>query len=183
MKKVHLNQIKDQGLSLPLNAREDWVITVMNNAVGENRFDPDSIEGRIDLHKTNQYVNFAGNIKFARHPLCARCGKTLSVMENIALKAHLVPLCKSPAGKQKKGSQSEQAGLTKEDLEFCFYENDEIIVDGLFNDEIALALPYNDYCQDEPTCQTVFPQDKHSGLNDKTDPRWGPLKNLKFPEK
>ena len=75
--------------------------------------------------------------------------------------------------------EEEEIELTKEDLDFSFYDDDEINIGSILNDEIILRIPYNYYCKDQNNCKLLGPTDPNITINDNTDPRWQGLKNLK----
>jgi len=179
MKKIPIKAIKSKGLKLELNAAEDWVMEVLNNVITDKSVDLKTVAGHIDLRIISQIVDINGEIKFTRHPLCSRCGKTLAVQENIPIHANLAPLFTSPNERKKHKDEEEERELTKEDTDFSFYENDEIRVDTILHDDIALAQPYNFYCPKDEHCEAPKPTDPHVTHNEKIDPRWQPLKDLK----
>lgn len=174
---VPLKAIPSKGYTLTLTHNEGWVLEMLANALGGQPVDNDSISGQIELRKHENIVDLTGEIRFSYHPLCARCGRQLTICEKIPLKANLAPLYAGEGHRKKHAHEETEVELTREDLDFCFYENDEIRVDTIVNDEIVLALPYNYYCP-EP-CRPPRSQDPRITTGDKTDPRWHPLKDLK----
>ena len=180
MKTVHLREITSKGLDLPLDQKEEWVLDILRNAISETKLDQSSIKGNLHLHKTEQIIDLTGNILFTYFPLCAHCGQEVKSTERINLHATLAPLYTSPAERKKGKENNEEIELTKDDTEFSFYENDEIEVHRILNDEILLSLPYNYYCADKEKCEQAKPHDEHITVNDTIDPRWLKLKNLKI---
>ncbi len=178
MKTVHLFEISpSRGHQLPLNAAEDWVKSVMKNIMGTIDWDASSLKGVMDLRKTNDIVNINTDVEFTVRPLCARCGQELTRHKKIYFHSVQAPLEKPRHGKNKENQ--EDIELTDDDMNFGYYENEQVNVEQILNDEIALSLPYNYYCENKTTCQAVIPPNKNITFNDGTDPRWAALKNLK----
>lgn len=183
MKTVKLHQISPtKGLQIPLNDQEPWFLEVVDNVLSDRHIDKTTLKGELDLRKTNNIVNILGNLAFTLNPLCARCGESLTRKENLTIQSHQAPL-EEVKPKSKKNKEEEEIELTSDDLNFSFYENDEIHIDQILNDEVALALPYNYYCQNNPQCHPQMPASKHVTVGDGTDPRWAALKDLKIERK
>lgn len=178
MKTVHLFEISpSRGHQLSLTATEDWVKEVMKNVIGTIEWEENSLKGVMDLRKTNDIVNINTDVEFTVHPLCARCGKELTFHKKICFHSVQAPLEKPRHSKNKENQ--EDIELTDDDLNFGYYENDQVNVEQILNDEIALSLPYNYYCDPKTACQAVIPPNSNITFNDGTDPRWAVLKNLK----
>jgi len=179
MKMLNVNQISPiKGYTLFLNKTEEWVTTVLQNVLPFKKFDLESIQGKMNFLRTNLNIDIDAKISFVHYPCCARCGKEIETHENINFTAHLAPLHEDE--RSKKRHKEDELELTRDDLDFCFYENDSIDLESLLNDEIALELKYNYYCQDSEKCQLIQTNNPHITLNDTVDPRWAPLKKLKM---
>lgn len=180
MKTIPLKQISaTKGYTLQLNSSEEWLMEIFQNIFTDFKVDKTSIKGTLNIKKTNQLVDITGNIKYTIHPLCARCGNTIKWSENVRFKAHQAPLTQNTPNNKEAIDECEEKELTSEDLNFSYYKNEEIRIDTIINDEIALELPYNFYCQDVSKCRPELPNDSHITMNDDVDPRWAPLKDLK----
>jgi uncharacterized metal-binding protein YceD (DUF177 family) len=179
MKKLNVNLISPiKGFKLELNSSEEWVISVLNNVLPFKKFDTKSIQGKMNFLRTNLNIDIDGKISFVHHPCCARCGKEVETHENIYFTAHLAPLFEDV--RSKKQHKEDEVELTREDLDFCFYEKDYIDLESLLNDEISLELKYNYYCQDSEKCELIQANNPNVTVNDTMDPRWAPLKKLKM---
>ncbi len=179
MQTININQISaTKGLQIKLNGNDEWLTNILKNVLPTKNIEFDTLIGKIDFLRTNMNIDITGTISFTHHPLCARCGEEITANENIRFVAHLAPL--DEVIHKNKDDKEE---LTKDDMDFSFYSNDTIELEPIVNDEIALEIPYNYYCSDQENCRLHEPTSQNISLNDKTDPRWAPLKNLKIMRK
>ena len=132
---IPLRLFQKNEYHLKLNFEEPWLTTIFKTLFPENNFLKDSIRGEIFLKNTNENISMQGFLEFSYEPRCDHCGETLKRSLKVLLKTVLIPLTKD------------------DDLDFCFYKDQEIEVDPIVNDEIALALPYNHYCEDQKACE------------------------------
>lgn len=123
----------------------------------------------LDMHLT-------GDLKAALVVPCDRCLQEVPFKIEQPLDLVFVPLRAENAAK------SEQE-LHERDLEFSYYDNDEIDLDQLIREQLELALPTRVLCQE--TCQGLCPQ-CGADLNHEpcqcaapVDPRWQALAELK----
>jgi uncharacterized metal-binding protein YceD (DUF177 family) len=175
--KIHIRHINKNGYDLALNDKESWLNVIFASLIPDHKVDLPSVGGHIHLDNFEGNVNLSGQIEFTHHPFCARCGAELTRREKIPLQANLIPF-RAIDGEKPRGEE-EEIELTGDDLDFAFYENEEVDIDPVINDEIALALPYNYYCKDAAQCESA-----HLAVvaqSDRIDPRWAALKNFKVP--
>lgn len=178
MKIFTLKEIPVTGLTLYLNAKETWLVEILTLTLKPYSVLLNSILGQIDLKKTNDIVDLHGQLNFDYHPQCAHCGRELDIHEAIKLRATLAPLPPDFLKEIKEDQGDTEIAI--DDTDFCFYENDQIRIDTIVNDEIALALPYNYYCKDKITCKIARPIDSHITINEASSVRWNQLKDLKI---
>lgn len=180
IKSVALNQIPAKGLEIALSNDEEWVRVIFKNIFTDHTVEPKSIQGKINLMKYDADVTCTGQIKFTHHPLCAHCGNELTQNETVDFNAHFTPLYSSKEERKKRQNDAEELEVTKDDVDFCFYEKDQIDLNDILNDEIVLHMPYNYYCQDKSNCHLTI--QNYTDILEKSDvdPRWTKLKNLKL---
>lgn len=182
MLKIPVKYIKEgKGYDIDLNARESWLKEILSNLFQEESLDLQSVQGQIHLDNFKGNITVSGKISFSHYPYCARCGEELNRYENINLKANILPI--EAMDGEKYTDEEQEKELTSYDLDFAFYEGEDILIDPIVNDEIALALPYNYYCPDEVACEkrVTSLQTRHS--DDSIDPRWAALKTFKVKNK
>lgn len=180
MKKITLNQIGPKGYTMEITPKESWVIEVFHNVFPNHKFEKETIEGTIQLTQHEKNVSFSGHIQFSHHPLCAKCGNPFKQDEKMEFQLILTPLDELEISQDSQDGEDGEIELEGEELDFSFYENDEILVDSVLNDEIVLQLPYNYYCHNQSQCHISIPNDPHILIEDNTDQRWQPLKDLKI---
>lgn len=183
MKTIQIHQIKEDGLTLELSDKEEWVVEVLKNLFPDHPVDLKTIKGSIDLQNFSGVVACTGNISFTHHPLCARCGKDLDKTENVSFSTNFAPLTPDKQKALSEKHAHEEVELTEEDVNFSFYTDEEIVLDPILNDEIALTLPYNYYCEGKQQCKPQLPNDPHITFNDNADIRLAKLKDLKIAKK
>lgn len=176
--KIHIRHITKNGYDIALNDKETWLTAIFSNLIPDHPVDLPSISGHIHLDNFEGNVSLTGQVEFTHRPLCARCGTELTRREKIPFKANLIPL-KAIDGAPPQGDEEEEIELTGDDLDFAFYDGEEVEVDPVINDEIALALPYNYYCANDARCAAAKAADT-SSRNEAVDPRWAALKNFKI---
>ncbi len=135
---------------------------------------PPFITGRVKRSGMDVHLN--GALKAALHVPCDRCLTDVAVQIDQTVNLVFLPLEVERATKGEKE-------LHEGDLEFSYYENDELDVDQLIREQLELALPVRVLCQAE--CRGLCPQ-CGTDLNTAacacpppTDPRWQELAELK----
>ena len=136
--------------------------------------EPPQIAGLV--RQSGMDVHLTGTLKTALVVPCDRCLQDVPFQIEQDLKLVYVPLEAERAAK----SETE---LHEDDLEFSYYENDELDVDQLIREQLELALPARVLCREDccglcaqcgtnlnlETCQCTAPG----------DPRWQALAELK----
>lgn len=145
--------------------------------VSAHEFDltePPFISGRVK--RSGMDVKLDGTLKAGLSVPCDRCLRDVSVTLDQTINLVFIPL---EAERVNKG----ETELHESDLEFSYYENDELDVDQLIREQLELALPVRVLCQTE--CRGLCPQcgaDLNTNACDcqpPTDPRWQELAELK----
>lgn len=181
---IHLQDIhSSKGLTLELNSQENWVIQILDEILGKDGYTPSSITGSIHITRIQDMVHCHGKMKFTQTPGCSRCGEDLEIPQSFSFQTHLAPLDEKQKRKQKQYKEDEEIELVKEDLDFSYYENDTIPIGQTLNDEIAMNLPYNFYCQDQQACKERYDALLEKVQGGQVDPRWAALQNLKVGKK
>lgn len=175
--KINTRHIRKDGYDIPLNAGEAWLTAILHNLLDKEALELSSVTGNIHLENLTGTIQLSGRIEFDHRPLCARCGAELKRHENIVLNANLIP--REAMTGEDVPTKEEEIELTADDLDFAFYDNEEIEIDQILNDEIALALPYNVYCESTAACQIRHDEQMLEHTAGHVDPRWLALKDLK----
>jgi uncharacterized protein len=145
--------------------------------VSEHEFelsDPPRITGHIK--QSGMDMRVTGELNAALTVPCDRCLQDVPFMVAESFKLVYLPV---EAEHARKG----ETELHDKDLEFSYYENDELDIDQLIRDQLELALPVRMLCRED--CRGLCPQ-CGADLNVETcqcpapvDPRWQALAELK----
>ncbi len=182
--KIRVQDIPEEfGLDLVLNERDEWLMDILKLHLSGKM--PSSVAGQIHLDVIEDNVNVTGQLQFPFVSQCASCGEPVNLAEDIPVNVLLVPLYKNRQERDK--HEDEEIELTRDDLEFSFYDKGVIDMTAVVNDEIAMHLPYNVYCR--PDCQGICPvclknrnteTCKCQSIELVTSP-WAKLKEVKLP--
>lgn len=136
--------------------------------------EPPHITGRVK--RSGMDVKVTGELKAALTVPCDRCLQDVPFQVEQPLNLVFIP---ADAERAAKG----ETELHESDLEFSFYENDELDVDQLIREQLELALPVRVLCRED--CRGLCTQ-CGADLNTEscdcqplTDPRWQALAELK----
>ena len=141
----------------------------------ENCIAGNNIECSIVLNKNKSEVSFEGKISFTLEIECSRCFKPFTLDKNNILSAYFV--------KKESKKKAETEHLSTKDVLTEYYDNDLINIAPILHDAIALSIPMKPLCSSNckglcPLCGVNLNIEKCSCKNEKTDPRWDPLKKL-----
>ncbi|HLD44833.1 MAG TPA: DUF177 domain-containing protein [bacterium] len=185
MNKINIHHISvTKGLDLTLNQKDEWFLNLIKRLIPEHRLDPNSLVGQFNFLRTNTIVDVMGSISFTHYPPCDRCATEIKSDENISFSTHLSP-ASLVEDKKKRGAHGKtpdnetEIELHEDELDHCFYHNEEIDLEPLINDEVALSIRYNYYCTPAQDCKIPVPNQEYITVNDTSDPRWAPLVKLK----
>lgn len=169
--RIPIRLFQKQSHTVSLNGAEAWIIDVFKNLFHDG-FDPKSIQGQIQLSQINGNVTLIGNICYDTNSYCSRCGEALQKHHELPLQGYLLPFHKEP-------HDSHEKELAEEELDSCFYHNEEVNLTNFLNEELALTLDVNDYCSDENACEARAQKLLEPLEQKNTNFQWDKLKNLK----
>lgn len=175
--KVNIRHIAKDGFDLDLNRNEAWLVEALDPLFPDKSLELETLTGHMHLDNLNGNIALSGNIVFTHHPSCARCGESLTRKESINLQATFVPTA-AISGEDIADDEEDEVELTGDDVNFSFYEGEEIDVAPVIRDETALALPYNQYCQNTELCRLTY-EELMAAHADREDPRLAVLKSFK----
>ncbi len=133
------------------------------------------IRGKINLKKQGRKVELIGTISFTVMLECARCFKKFSADKSKKVRLFFIE------GEMQK--EKDMRKLSSMDDLMEYYENDIIDVGPVFHDSICLSVPMKPLCKDDckglcPICGINLNEEYCSCGEEKSDPRWAPLKKL-----
>ncbi len=108
---------------------------------------PPLVTGRVD--RVGMDMRLRGNIKASVTASCDRCLKDVSMQIEIPFDLFYAP-------EDEVASRTGEVELHDRDLNFSFYENDEIDLDEMVLEQLELSLPSRVLCLDD--CRGLCPQ-------------------------
>ena len=147
--KIIINNIPEEGLNLQFHKDSDW----FRDLLPEKEKSDFSLQG-IDIFcaakKMRETVFIDGNLEATVVSNCCRCLEATNFPIKSTFRYTFVPA-------QNRLMEEE---LSPEDLEYGFYQDDVIDLDGLLFEQIVLQIPIKILCTD--TCKGLCP---HCGIN------------------
>ena len=156
---IRIFSIPSEGIDIPLNKGEEWVQTILQVALGWLYSSKTNLVGHLNVTKTGDNVTLKGHGSIHVEPTCNRCLETFDYTMEVPLNRHLTPLEKGVPRKQV-ANESEEVELQVDDLNFSYYQGEEIDLGNFLTEEIVLALPMLFLCSSD--CPGLCP---HCGIN------------------
>lgn len=128
--KIHLAQIPEEGLRLPLRLKLAALPRLIE-AIGEQSGE---VTGELTLRNREGNVEVEGMVRATLHPPCQRCLEPVAVEIDDAVYVALVP-----EREYEQGPEDLHLGLG--DLEVSYYEGEELDVGHIVEDELLLLIP------------------------------------------
>jgi uncharacterized protein len=138
---INVNKISDKGYAL-----NDSIDLDNANLLEEGSFFLESVDYQVLFKKQDQRIQAQGNIQTAISLICVRC------LEQFELKIHsrfdiiLFP---------KEMVEQRSTALDEEDLEYIFYENDQIDLEKILVEQVNLFIPFKPVCRGD--CKGICP--------------------------
>lgn len=147
--KIQVSKIPEEGMRLDLGKPDKSLEKTIAEAFHLERPDVSSLEGHLDIMRSEGHVHLEGEATLTLNPDCMRCLETFEYPLQAAIKMEMLPLYQSEDERREfKGMESELE-LTAEDLESSTYKNDEILVGDMVREHLLLALPTTLICTPE----------------------------------
>lgn len=157
--KIQVANIPDEGLELNFSQKDGWVRDKISKALGPLYRAEDPISGHLSVRQTleNIFVKATANLK--AHSNCDRCLNPYDFDLKVSSERLLTPLY-GTEGRKKKKDEGAELELTQEDLDFSYYEGDEIDAGEILREQIVLEQPITHLCRAD--CKGLCP---HCGIN------------------
>ena len=170
--KICIDRIPEKGLHIVETRPPEWWTNITVPAYNEG----DGWEGPVQLditfNRVGSQIHAQGKILAKIRTFCARCLEGMSCEVEAPVDVFLVP---------------ERPGMTdrEEDVGYETYHGEHIDMGEYIRGQLSLHFPSRFYCR--PDCRGLCPQcginlnnEKCSCAENKIDPRWAALKNLKL---
>ena len=152
--KVQISSIPKLGLQVRFNEKDAWVEAMISNSLREGVTVKNPISGSFHLIKVFHNLNLTGEIQTTFLCRCDRCLNPFELQIDLKFKRILAPL--SSVSGDSANAQELKNEITQDDLNFSFYEGDEIDVSKIFSEQIILEEPFNYHCS--PGCKGLCQQ-------------------------
>lgn len=184
--KINVFAIHEVGREFKVKSSDGWVRNLFKEILPNENPLPDQLKGEISIHRINDIVSLTGQFDIPFRPNCDLCLEPYNDQLVVPINMNLSPQYKPDKKTTKYKEVEEELELNADDLDFTFYEGDEIDLASLVSEQIVLALPATHICS--PQCRGLCPQ---CGLNlnqsscscqheIQPDSPWAVLKNLKL---
>jgi len=152
--KIQVASIPEEGIELDFSQKEGWVRDMAAHALKTFHRAGDPITGHLSVFQTMENISVKAHVHLPVHAVCNRCLKAYDVEIDVHCERLFTPLFESQRRKeQEEGVEKE---LTQEDLNFSYYEGDEIDVGQALAEQIVLEQPMIYLCKAD--CKGLCPQ-------------------------
>ncbi|MFO1518423.1 MAG: DUF177 domain-containing protein [bacterium] len=151
---LQVANIPDEGMEMDFTQKDGWVREKLTRALKELHHESDPVKGHFSVYKTVNNLAIRGDAHLPIHATCARCLKDYDYEIDVHFDRLLVPLFEST--REREIHRDEEAELTKDDLDFSYFEGDEIDVGDILAEHVVLEQPMIYLCQ--PECKGLCPQ-------------------------
>ena len=147
--KIIISNIPDEGLNLQFHKDSDWFRGLLPEKE-KTDFSLQGVDVFCTVKKMRESVFIDGNLEATVVANCSRCLEVSNFSIESTFRYTFVPV---------KDKLTEEE-LSSEDLEYGFYQDDVIDLDGLIFEQIILQIPIKILCKE--TCKGLCP---HCGIN------------------
>ncbi len=152
--KISASRLPEEGLKRKFTEQDDWVKEKLQQNLPERYLTGSPVQGHFRVFKTLNNLQFDGEISLDLQCSCDRCTQPYRYPLKLHCERILVPLFESK--RQKEIEKSLEVEVTADDLDFSYYEKDEIDLGDIFTEEILLHEPLTKLCR--PDCKGLCPQ-------------------------
>jgi uncharacterized protein len=138
---INVNKISDSGYAL-----NDTVDIDNSQLLEDESFFLEGIDYQIFFKRQNQRIQAQGKIRTAISLVCVRCLEQFELRINSSFDIILFP---------KELVDQRSTALEDEDLEYIFYENDQIDLEKILSEQVNLFIPFKPVCKAE--CKGICP--------------------------
>jgi uncharacterized protein len=138
---INVNKISDSGYAL-----NDTVDIDNSQLLEDESFFIQGIEYQIFFKRQNQRIQAQGKIRTAISLVCVRCLEQFELKINSRFDIILFP---------KEMVDQRSTALEDEELEYIFYENDQIDLEKILIEQVNLFIPFKPVCKAD--CKGICP--------------------------
>lgn len=141
-------------MTVGIAATDEWVRHLIPEALPTENPVVSSVSGEIALSKIDVNVALTGQLSLHLKPACDRCSEPFVMPLSASFSLNLIPRREFLTEMRTKGGRDIE--LHPEDLEFGFYDEDEIDLGRIVAEQLVLAMPVRFICRDD--CRGLCPR-------------------------
>ena len=178
--KINIIDIPEDGMNLEVSAQADpWFQAVVVESFGGDYLK--GAEAKLDVHliRTGKNVQLTGGVLIDLKPACGRCLENFDRRLEVPLHINLAPR------KDLSFGEDEEKELEPDDVNFSFYNGEEIDLDQIVREMTLLEIPLRYLCSEDckglcPQCGKNLNQETCSCKVKPVDSRFAALQKLKL---
>ena len=172
--RLYLEQLSEEPTAVVVGESSTWARAAAEEAVEGEAL---SLEGELDFQMKHETLFVAGELRLKCRRSCDRCGGFLLLeIEGPVDLAYRPEFQSSEAVRE----------LSNDDLDVGFYAGNSFEVADAVREHLVLQLPFQVHCEvagaspEEGECNPVLIEEDAEDTEEKVDPRFAILKELKF---
>lgn len=167
---IRVSEVGPEGLKLDVDLDERWMAHELQDVACEEK--PGRGTASVSVHLVGSTVNVSGNLRARFYVPCARCLAPARIEMDQAVR---YTFARRPPGHR----PPEEAVLEADDLEFAYYDGDEIDLAPLLREQLILEVPIAPVCREDCSPRWSAGEPDGGGTDAPVDPRWAALARLK----
>jgi uncharacterized protein len=174
---LSLTQIGEEGRQIEQDLDAQWLTRALSEKHTSDFCAQGGHRALINARRVGLDVYLSAECTLRLKTDCAACLNPFELEVPVAFSLTLKPRPRAD------DAPPDELELSKEDLEECYYEGDEIDLEEILREQIILALPMYPRCSPDckglcPVCGVDLNQETCDCRRDEVDPRWAALKIL-----
>jgi len=151
---LQVASIPDEGIEMDFSEKDGWVREKFSRALKDLHRADDKISGHLSVYKTVNNLSVSADVRLPIHVICQRCLNAFQDEIAVHCERLLTPLFESE--REREIHKSEEVELTKDDLDFSYFEGEEVDVGEILAEQVVLEQPMTYLCR--PDCKGLCPQ-------------------------
>lgn len=147
--KLNVWAIPESGKALSFSEKDDWVRESFCEVYSEDHPQMDGLVGGVSVTRLNELVTVKGHFTLPISPICCRCAEPAPTQVDLSFRMDLSPAYESKEKQGVKGIE-EELELNADDIDFTFYEDNEIDLAELLKEQLVLNQQATYLCR--PDC-------------------------------
>jgi len=151
---LQVANIPEEGIEMDFSQKDGWVREKLSRSLKHLHHVDDKVSGHLSVSKTLNNLMIQADAHLPIHATCDRCLKPFSYEIDVHCERLFTPLFESE--REREIHKSEEAELTKDDLDFSYFEGEEIDAGEILAEQIMLDQPMIYLCK--TGCKGLCPQ-------------------------